>query len=95
MKKSDVFRIKSVRALVFIPVLLIGLAFAGCPTSTDSKPKVPAAPKDLTFVTKTDRSISVMWNTVDGAVNYHVYAGTTAGNLSLRGSPQTAFYQIE
>jgi len=63
--------------------------------NTTTNPSLPAAPSDLVSVTKTDTTIAISWNGVSGATGYHVYAGTTAGNLTLRGSPTTTSYLIE
>jgi fibronectin type 3 domain-containing protein len=56
---------------------------------------VPNAPTGLSAITKTDTTIAVSWDEVSGATGYHVYAGTSAGNLTLRGSPTVTSYLIQ
>jgi len=54
----------------------------------------PAAPSGLAAGTITSNSIAVTWNTVSGASGYTVYAGTTSGNMTQRGTPTAASFTI-
>ena len=53
------------------------------------------APTGLNSTAHTANSITVAWEAVSGASRYNVYAGTSAGNLTLRGSPTSTSYLIE
>jgi fibronectin type 3 domain-containing protein len=63
-------------------------------TVTTNNSVKPASPTGLTAGTITENSIEVSWNTVSGAVNYKVFAGTTAANMTLRGTPTAANFTI-
>jgi len=55
----------------------------------------PQQPTGLISLTHTETSITIVWDAVSGAAKYHVYAGTTAGSLTLRGSPTSLYYVID
>lgn len=96
MKKTiKLFGTRNPQTLIIFLALFIGLTFTSCESPTDSKPNVLDAPAGLVSVSKTDTTISVTWNTVSGAVKYHVYAGITQDNLTLKSSPTVTFCQIE
>jgi len=59
-----------------------------------TNPSLPAAPSGLAAGTITSNSIAVTWNTVSGATGYTVYAGTSSGNMTQRGTPATASFTI-
>ncbi|MDR0456660.1 MAG: fibronectin type III domain-containing protein [Treponema sp.] len=71
-----------------------GKKSAAITVTTDQvvKPKIPTG---VASITHTETTITIAWNTVNGATGYHVYAGTSAENLTLRGSPTATSYLIE
>jgi fibronectin type 3 domain-containing protein len=78
-------------------VLAFVLVFGGCkePSEKTSGSSLPAAPKGLMAGETTDNSIAISWNSVSGAVKYHVYAGTSTQSLTLRGSPATTSFLLD
>lgn len=90
---------------VFAAILAIGLALAGCiDPAADTTVPPPSAPTGLSSIAQTETTIALVWNPVNGAHKYHVYIGSTAGNLFLHSStdstscllssliPKTAYY---
>ena len=51
-------------------------------------------PTGLVSITKTETTIALAWDSVNGATRYHVYAGTYSGNLTKRASPTSASYLL-
>jgi len=54
-----------------------------------SLPSLPAMPTGLEEITHTENTITISWNSVIGATGYNIYAGTTAGELTLQGTTTT------
>jgi len=83
---------------VLTVVLVFVLAFGGCkePSEKESGPSLPAAPSGLEVVSRTETEITISWDSVSGAAGYRIYAGTTAGGLTLQGSTTTkTIYMIQ
>ena len=78
-----------------LAVAVMGFILIGCEDTTKPDLKLPAAPAGLVSTSQTETTITVAWYAVKEADKYHVYAGTTAGNLTLRGSPTSTSYLIE
>jgi len=54
----------------------------------------PAAPTGLTIGTITSTSIAVTWTIMNGVSGYTVYAGTTAENMTQKGTPTSPSFTI-
>jgi len=64
------------------------------PITANTAPSLPAAPSGLAAGVITENSIAVSWNSISGVSGYTVYAGTSSGNLTQRGTPATASFTI-
>jgi len=73
----------------------LSVLLCSCEDETSPTKSVPNAPTGLSAITHTDTTIAIAWNGVSGAVQYHVYAGTTTENLTRRGSPTATSYLIQ
>jgi len=72
-------------------VLVFVLVFGSCkePSEKEFGPSLPTAPTGLEEVTHTENTITISWGSVSGATGYRIYAGTTAGELTLQGNITT------
>ncbi|MDR1858300.1 MAG: fibronectin type III domain-containing protein [Treponema sp.] len=82
-------------AVVTLTFLLLVGFITGCQDATSPKQDLPAAPKELVSLARTETTISIKWASVNGATEYHVYVGTEANTLVLWGSTTETTYFIE
>jgi fibronectin type 3 domain-containing protein len=88
---------KSQKKVIIGIFAVFGLLLASCDDGNDTNPgtPLPNAPTGLVSVTKSETTITLAWGGVSGATKYHVYAGTSVGNLNLRGSPTVTSYLLD
>ena len=55
---------------------------------------LPSAPTGLVAGTIASDTIAVTWTGISGVTGYTVYAGTTSGNMTQRGTPPSASFTI-